>query len=508
MSDFDSIDSFLAAVMSKKYFDEIKERLIDVVLSPISTAAAKAAVEAAEIAFSMGLGIDWNLVNNAAIYTASIYTYDFVSRMTESMQAHLAMAITDSVALGEPLSALIDRVADVFGRSRAEAIGITETTRIFSQANVEYWKRTRMLSKVWVTANDELVCDICGPQDQKVIPIDETGFNGVFSGVKVDVPYPPAHVRCRCYLLPSTENLNPEPQAPERELTQGEQIAQEYLKRIEEQEWEDMQGFSSNDTEFLRFRHEMLEYSRANFEKDLLMKQKNMVNSYTGHMADVLNDSLRGVKYAHSVNELSGDIALLDAALKAGKAFPENLVVYRGIGGTFGEKLAQKAFRFKPGDKIADKGYMSTTILPDITANFSNGVQYKIFVEAGSVGRYIETMSQVKNECEFLLPRGLKLTVLKVEQTSQGPLIWLYLPKASTAIKAERMNGGEEMPSFKLSEPNAEEPREFMKNIYEKLDSGAGFSIEIDGKEIEMEDFLRVVDYVEEEVSHNEPNLN
>ena len=41
---------------------------------------------------------------------------------------------------------------------------------------------------VWITAEDELVCDFCGPLDHKIISIEQL----------TEWQYPPAHVNCRC----------------------------------------------------------------------------------------------------------------------------------------------------------------------------------------------------------------------------------------------------------------------------------------------------------------------
>jgi hypothetical protein len=45
---------------------------------------------------------------------------------------------------------------------------------------------------VWNTANDDLVCAICGPLNQQERPLDEP-FDG-------GIERPAAHPRCRCWL--------------------------------------------------------------------------------------------------------------------------------------------------------------------------------------------------------------------------------------------------------------------------------------------------------------------
>ena len=71
---------------------------------------------------------------------------------------------------------------------RAEMIATTETTRAVvegERAAVEQMtKETGIeLVPIWLTANDEMVCPVCGPRHKKPIT------DGVF---------PPLHPRCRC----------------------------------------------------------------------------------------------------------------------------------------------------------------------------------------------------------------------------------------------------------------------------------------------------------------------
>ena len=80
----------------------------------------------------------------------------------------------------------------VFGRSRSEAIGITETTRAIQYgedlAAQQAIKMNYNVRAAWRTAKDEHVCPVCGPLEGK-------GYE-VYGKLFPDGP--PAHVRCRC----------------------------------------------------------------------------------------------------------------------------------------------------------------------------------------------------------------------------------------------------------------------------------------------------------------------
>ena len=87
------------------------------------------------------------------------------------------------------------RLIPLFGEKRADLIASTEVTRAYAEGNLTAWKETGFTEgKEWVTANDELVCPLCGPLDGEVVPI-----NGDFSD---GTHAPPRHPRCRCGVSP------------------------------------------------------------------------------------------------------------------------------------------------------------------------------------------------------------------------------------------------------------------------------------------------------------------
>ena len=89
---------------------------------------------------------------------------------------------------------------EAFGAVRAERIAVTETTRIDSEAVIAAAQADENTTHLmWHTANDELVCEICGPlNNQTVRKGGRFRFEGGGDGV------PPAHVNCRCTLSEET----------------------------------------------------------------------------------------------------------------------------------------------------------------------------------------------------------------------------------------------------------------------------------------------------------------
>jgi hypothetical protein len=76
----------------------------------------------------------------------------------------MQLEITRWIDNGETLPQLIERLVPLFGEKRAELIAVTEVTRAFAEGNMVAWRESGVIQKRrWNTANDELVCPICGP---------------------------------------------------------------------------------------------------------------------------------------------------------------------------------------------------------------------------------------------------------------------------------------------------------------------------------------------------------
>lgn len=147
-----------------------------------------------------GLGIDWQLANNAAAEWARRYGYRLVSDLVDTTRQRLQREIAQFIQNQETLGDLIERVEDVFSPARAELIAVTEVTRAFAEGNRAAWQESGVVQqREWRTNNDELVCPICGPLANTVAPLDSP-FEGGIDG-------PPAHPRCRCWVVPVVEAL-------------------------------------------------------------------------------------------------------------------------------------------------------------------------------------------------------------------------------------------------------------------------------------------------------------
>ena len=122
---------------------------------------------------------------------------------------------------GEGLDGLSKRVSDVTEFSigtRAERVAKTETFRTANFATREAWKQSEVVSEVkWYTAEDEEVCEFCGPMQGTVVGIEQGFFDkneeivgadgGTINTDYAAVENPPLHPNCRCYIRPETINV-------------------------------------------------------------------------------------------------------------------------------------------------------------------------------------------------------------------------------------------------------------------------------------------------------------
>ena len=159
----------------------------------------------------------WQLVNEQVVdYAENYYTstaaanVGSIPNLNQTSRGIVGRLVADwqrgvlpQSNVQDGLPQLIRELEMIFGTTRATTIGVTETTRIFSMAEVAAARANEFItSLMWETSLDEQVCPICGPRHGVVIGKESDGFR-----VETDdtVGYPPAHVRCRCRLTSLTQ---------------------------------------------------------------------------------------------------------------------------------------------------------------------------------------------------------------------------------------------------------------------------------------------------------------
>lgn len=179
-----------------KFWQEVAEHMFRAVLPLVSQSTSKA-VQAGFGMLQVDLDIDWAIINIQVQQRAEQYTYELVKGLTQTSQAVFQEKFAAWVASGEHIDVLARDLAPMFGPVRAEAIAVTEVTRMYAEGNLLSWRLSGVVDgAIWMTAEDDLVCPICKPLDGQVADsLVEVRFLDHVGG-------PPAHVRCRCWLTP------------------------------------------------------------------------------------------------------------------------------------------------------------------------------------------------------------------------------------------------------------------------------------------------------------------
>jgi len=161
---------------------------------------ADTGVEAGAEAFTAALNIDldWTLANTDAANWARQYGGKLIKGLDDTTKARVGAEVGAWAEARETYRDLVKRIRGVIDDPRrAELIAQTEPTNAYAAGNMAAWKQAEddlglRIVKVWNTANDDLVCPICGPLNQQERALDDT-FEGGFDR-------PAAHPRCRCWI--------------------------------------------------------------------------------------------------------------------------------------------------------------------------------------------------------------------------------------------------------------------------------------------------------------------
>lgn len=146
--------------------------------------------QAQTVLTSLPIGVNWNLINERAANWASQYTYELVSGINDTSRQYLQDAVSRYYRDAQTIGELEDSLMGAFGPVRSEMIAVTEITRASSQGEHALVEEVRaqgiQMREIYNTNNDELVCPICAPMNQKEITNEDQR--------------PPLHPRCRCWI--------------------------------------------------------------------------------------------------------------------------------------------------------------------------------------------------------------------------------------------------------------------------------------------------------------------
>ena len=155
--------------------------------------------QATNVMLNIGIGVSLDNINHQAVNWARSHTENILREMWRSREDITREMLSATRQVGEiigqgyeqglTIREITERLQPYYSPVRAEMIAVTETTRAVvegERAYVDQLEREsgQRMIPIWMTANDERVCPICSPRNEK--PILNNG------------DYPPAHPRCRC----------------------------------------------------------------------------------------------------------------------------------------------------------------------------------------------------------------------------------------------------------------------------------------------------------------------
>lgn len=174
-------------VLSDRVYQSLfEEELLDAV----SHDASKLMFEGVGQVETLGLSVNFDLVNEHVLDMSGRYAYDVTQQLESSTTRQLQKAIQGHIAVGAPLSQLINDIEPIFGRKRAETIAVTEVTRLYSEGNRAAYAASGVEVVEWRSVMDSKVDPLCHDLHGQRWLIGHEDF------------VPPRHSRCRCFLAP------------------------------------------------------------------------------------------------------------------------------------------------------------------------------------------------------------------------------------------------------------------------------------------------------------------
>lgn len=141
-----------------------------------------------------------------------------------------------------------------------------------------------------------------------------------------------------------------------------------------------------------------------------------LLYGYTGNMNHLYNQLLRGLgEFDKSeVNKYNKEIDLIEKEVSQFELH-DNIVIYRYTYKNFFRSLFELS-NMQTGRILIEKGFMSTTLLPDLMRDFAKSRNYncilKLYLPKGTKGAYVSFGEYKLNEYEFLLPPNATFKLL------------------------------------------------------------------------------------------------
>lgn len=122
----------------------------------------------------------------------------FYDQIDDTTKSWIARTVEGGIRDGVnniTIAKIIRDNVDDFAANRSNLIAENETANMLARVEHEFYKRNNIAQQRWITSRDERVCPICSSNEE----VGKISMDLLFpSGVVI----PPAHPRCRCFVLP------------------------------------------------------------------------------------------------------------------------------------------------------------------------------------------------------------------------------------------------------------------------------------------------------------------
>lgn len=145
---------------------------------------------------AIGLTVDWALLPKEALEFVRTYAFGLIRRLDETTQKLVRKALDEWMQSEQPLDVLKQVLGGIFqDQARADNIAQTESSRAYFEGAKQRYQQAEVKQMQFRTANDSLVCPICGELHMTIGDINQ----GWWSDKLGRYTMIPTHPGCRCW---------------------------------------------------------------------------------------------------------------------------------------------------------------------------------------------------------------------------------------------------------------------------------------------------------------------
>ncbi|WP_347714055.1 ADP-ribosyltransferase [uncultured Parvimonas sp.] len=327
-------------------------------------------------------------------------------RNSKKLEKELNTQVKKGILTGKPTAQIAMELNKSMGSGLSNSARLirTETMHHMNDINLAHMKDSGISKVKEIVTLDERTSSTCKVHNNKIHDIDKA-------------PILPRHPNCRCVLVPYVDV---------DELHNRETL-------LEDKD-NDIIYSNMSDSEIDKFFYEQETYKK--WKENLSEEDKEIINYYTmsEHMP-INNISRRGYdKYiADAMESFNNDPEeLYWVKLRADEYFEQGNKLEKALQGYETEKafITYRGTTGKPEyfkdlilgkEVILDKGFLSTSLMEEVTEDFIEGYnvyKFEITVPKGYTnGAFIKEFSDIQEEQEFLFQRSSKFKVLEINDS-------------------------------------------------------------------------------------------